>query len=150
MGKEQFKERFYITGLGKQKMILGLPWLKKHNPLVNWKNGTLTWKTAPICLLKTEPVTRRLLSLLEKTRTPINIFATDRTKRTNILTPLQRQLVEKWNIWRKENETTDYKPITNDKTTQLPEIEEIPDEDERKTTLLLLLRKEETKSCWNY
>jgi len=26
-------------------MILGLPWLKKHNPLVDWKNGTLTWQT---------------------------------------------------------------------------------------------------------
>ena len=45
IGDKQFKERFYITGLGKQKMILGLPWLKKHNPSVDWKSGTLTWRT---------------------------------------------------------------------------------------------------------
>ena len=26
----KFEERFYVTGLGKQKMILGLPWLTKQ------------------------------------------------------------------------------------------------------------------------
>jgi len=45
IGEKQFKERFYITGLGKTENDLGLPWLKKHNPLVDWKNGTLTWQT---------------------------------------------------------------------------------------------------------
>jgi hypothetical protein len=34
-------ERFLITGLGNQKVILGLPWLRKHNPEINWKEGTL-------------------------------------------------------------------------------------------------------------
>ena len=29
------EERFYITRLGDQKIILGFPWLKKHNPLVD-------------------------------------------------------------------------------------------------------------------
>ena len=41
-GKE-FQERFYVTGLGKQKAILGLPWLKKHNPEINWQTGKLEW-----------------------------------------------------------------------------------------------------------
>jgi hypothetical protein len=45
IGDKSFYERFYITGLGKQKMILGLPWLKRHNPLVDWTKGTLTWQT---------------------------------------------------------------------------------------------------------
>jgi hypothetical protein len=30
-------ERFLITGLGNQKIILGLPWLREHNPEINWK-----------------------------------------------------------------------------------------------------------------
>jgi hypothetical protein len=34
-------ERFFITGLGNQKIILGLPWLQEHNPEKNWKEGTL-------------------------------------------------------------------------------------------------------------
>jgi hypothetical protein len=32
---------FFITGLGKDNIILGLTWLRKHNPTVNWKEGTL-------------------------------------------------------------------------------------------------------------
>jgi hypothetical protein len=34
-------ERFLITGLGNQKFILGLPWLREHNPEISWKEGTL-------------------------------------------------------------------------------------------------------------
>ena len=29
-----------VTGLGSQKIILGFPWLNKHNPDINWKTGT--------------------------------------------------------------------------------------------------------------
>ena len=43
-GKE-FQEQFYVTGLGKQKVILGLPWLRKHNPEINWQTGKLEWRT---------------------------------------------------------------------------------------------------------
>jgi Retroviral aspartyl protease len=35
-------EQFLITGLGNQKVILGLPWLQKHNPEINWKEGHYT------------------------------------------------------------------------------------------------------------
>ena len=31
----KFKEQFYVTGLGKQKIILGFPWLQKHNPKID-------------------------------------------------------------------------------------------------------------------
>jgi hypothetical protein len=39
-GKED-PTTFFITGLGKDNVILGLTWLRKHNPIVNWKEGTL-------------------------------------------------------------------------------------------------------------
>ena len=32
---KSFKEKFYVTGLEKQKIILGLPWLKEYNPGIN-------------------------------------------------------------------------------------------------------------------
>ena len=35
-----------MTGLGKQKIILGFPWLQKHNPDIDWKKGTLKWQNA--------------------------------------------------------------------------------------------------------
>jgi hypothetical protein len=43
-GKTHMKQ-FLITGLRNQKVILGLPWLQKHNPEINWKEGTLHWRT---------------------------------------------------------------------------------------------------------
>jgi hypothetical protein len=33
-----------VTGLGKQKIILGYPWFKQTNPDINWKECTLTWR----------------------------------------------------------------------------------------------------------
>ncbi|THG94593.1 hypothetical protein EW145_g8110 [Phellinidium pouzarii] len=31
-----------VTSLGKEDIILGLPWLKQRNPLINWKEGTIS------------------------------------------------------------------------------------------------------------
>ena len=46
IGNRTFLERFYITGLGNQKVILGLPWLRKHNPEIDWEKGTVTWRNS--------------------------------------------------------------------------------------------------------
>ena len=34
--------RFDITNLGETHVILGLPWLQRHNPHIDWKNLTVT------------------------------------------------------------------------------------------------------------
>jgi len=34
------------TGLGKQKIILGFPWLNEHNPKINWKTGEFSWRNS--------------------------------------------------------------------------------------------------------
>jgi hypothetical protein len=44
LGEQKFKERFYVTGLGKQRVILGFPWLHKHNPIIDWKKGKIIFK----------------------------------------------------------------------------------------------------------
>ena len=44
IGKRNFVERLLVTGLGKQKIILGFPWLNQHNPIINWKNGEIEWR----------------------------------------------------------------------------------------------------------
>ena len=33
----------YITGLAKQKIILGFTWLKEINPDINWQTGKIKW-----------------------------------------------------------------------------------------------------------
>jgi Retroviral aspartyl protease len=44
LGDRKFNEHFYVTGLGKQRIILGFPWLHKYNPIIDWKKGEITFK----------------------------------------------------------------------------------------------------------
>ena len=44
INSRKFREQFYVTGLGKQKIIMGFTWLQKYNPLINWKTGRIKWK----------------------------------------------------------------------------------------------------------
>ena len=37
--------RLLVTGLGKQRIILGFPWLNEHNPEIDWKTGRFDWRT---------------------------------------------------------------------------------------------------------
>src|SRR6266576_3644852 len=41
--RNQFKDWFYITKLGNQKVILGLLWLKQVNPDIDWSTGTVSF-----------------------------------------------------------------------------------------------------------
>jgi hypothetical protein len=44
-----------VTGLGKQRIILGFPWLHKYNPIIDWKKGEISFKPFQIdwrCLMK--------------------------------------------------------------------------------------------------
>ena len=38
-----FTEHLLVTGLGRQKIILGLPWLMEHNPKIDWKTRKMEW-----------------------------------------------------------------------------------------------------------
>src|ERR1700744_4063152 len=40
LGNREFDKWCYVTKLGDLSIILGMPWLKRHNPLINWKKGT--------------------------------------------------------------------------------------------------------------
>jgi hypothetical protein len=44
LGDQTFNKRFCVTGLGKQRIILGFPWLHKHNSIIDWKKEKITWK----------------------------------------------------------------------------------------------------------
>ena len=44
---QSFEDWFYVTKLGDQKVILGLPWLRRINPRINWATGAIdfvNWK----------------------------------------------------------------------------------------------------------
>ena len=42
-------QTFYLTDLGRYQIILGKPWLTKHNPSIDWVTDTLTFDK-PLCL----------------------------------------------------------------------------------------------------
>ena len=44
INKKQMNLRLLVTGLGKQKIILGFPWLHEQNPEINWKTGDFSWQ----------------------------------------------------------------------------------------------------------
>jgi hypothetical protein len=41
VGSDEEIFEFYVTSLGPEKVILGLPWLRYRNPTINWQEGTM-------------------------------------------------------------------------------------------------------------
>lgn len=41
IGQRQMDTRVLITGLGKEELIFGLPWLKQYNPKIDWEKGQM-------------------------------------------------------------------------------------------------------------
>jgi len=45
---ESLEEReFLVTDIGPEDVIIGLSWLREHNPHVNWKEGTMKFDEVP-------------------------------------------------------------------------------------------------------
>jgi hypothetical protein len=67
------KEQLLVTGLGKHKIILGLPWLRETNPIIDWTKGTLEWR---------QPTTeKKQLDKYTRNRTPTTITEEDDEER---------------------------------------------------------------------
>ena len=58
--------RAEVTNLGKNSLILGYMWLKKHNPLIDWEKGTVKFHRCPRSCLMLQDRARRLASLDEE------------------------------------------------------------------------------------
>jgi Retroviral aspartyl protease len=55
------KTRCLVIGLGKESIILGLPWLRQHNPTVNWSTGAFEFREEAQlrCLERTKAIARK-------------------------------------------------------------------------------------------
>ena len=38
-------QQLFLTGLRKQRIIVGFPWLQEQNPIINWRTGKFCWQT---------------------------------------------------------------------------------------------------------
>ena len=47
VGPHSEETEFLVTNLGPEDVILGLPWLKRFNPAVDWDNGTFDFSSSP-------------------------------------------------------------------------------------------------------
>ena len=55
-----------VTNLGKNSLILGYTWLKKHNPSIDWEKGTVKFHRCPCSCLMLQDRAQRLASLDEE------------------------------------------------------------------------------------
>ena len=46
IGDEEMTEWFHVTNTGDQNLILGLPWLTKRNPIIDWRGKSLEIRTS--------------------------------------------------------------------------------------------------------
>ena len=80
IGGKKTAHRLMVTGLGKQKVILGFPWFEEMNPEINWEKATLTWKKetrtpATIAeILDEEEYLNRTQNLLDEEETLISFI----------------------------------------------------------------------------
>ena len=58
--------RAEVTNLGKNSLILGYMWLKKHNPSIDWEKGTVKFHRCPHSCLMLQDRAQRLASLDEE------------------------------------------------------------------------------------
>ena len=63
VNQQTTKTKLLVMGLGKQKKNLGFPWLKKHNPIIDWVTGRFAWRNNDI---STKQYIKALRSLAQK------------------------------------------------------------------------------------
>ena len=62
---QQLLTRFLITNTGKHDVLLGLPWLKEHNPNIDWKSGRI-YIPKQTMNQKLSAATRRMIDIENK------------------------------------------------------------------------------------
>ena len=62
-------EWFYVTDIGNKTMIIGMTWLRSHNPEINWRSGEISFSRCPSTCQGKKSITSVLQSLLDQAPT---------------------------------------------------------------------------------
>jgi hypothetical protein len=76
---EKHSERtlFAVTGLGRQNLILGITWLREHNPEIDWRTGKVEMtRCLPRCCIGCRDKVRTERRNLKKEEASINACRT--------------------------------------------------------------------------
>ena len=124
------KERLLVTGLGKQKIILGYPWLRETNPMIDWKNGTLEWRQPK--LPEKETQIRTAVTILEEEDKEEYLNSTQHPLDNSELALLVSSITHEMDndIWinAKVSTATEIQAEINLKKKELPLKEQVPKE----------------------
>ena len=83
------RTRLLVTGLGKQRIILGFPWLNEQNPEINWATGEFKWRKRFIKIKRIEfQQTKKLLC---------NLLANPEPKYPKLTITEEQDEQENWN-----------------------------------------------------
>ena len=63
-GTETKTLRFLITNLGRDKVILGYPWLTAFKPILHWQDATLDKKCQPVVISSIKPEETQVLKIM--------------------------------------------------------------------------------------
>ncbi|KAI5115593.1 hypothetical protein M0805_001632 [Coniferiporia weirii] len=91
---------FKVTSLGKEDIILGLPWLKRINPVINWLDGTIT-------IAKVTTATSLTQEHIQEAKPLTNMIPWEYHHYLNIF---QKQSAERFPISRPYDHAIDLKP----------------------------------------
>ncbi len=72
MGTETKVLHFLITNLGRDKVILGYPWLTTFEPIIHWKDATLDKNCQPVVISSINPETQISTTMTEEEWEEIN------------------------------------------------------------------------------
>ena len=72
INEREFETSFLIAGLGDELVILGLPWLQRINPIIDWEKGTFKFQENPQMkqIQRIMAKTREKWGILGETRSP--------------------------------------------------------------------------------
>jgi hypothetical protein len=57
-----FEERFLVTNLGNKHIILGLPWLSRINPIVDWNKKTIRMSNQRMAKINRESIIQNIFA----------------------------------------------------------------------------------------
>ena len=114
LGGRSTWEKFYITNLGYQRIILGFPWFRRHNPDIDWSTGRVQWRIpSPVSSTKKNrlsdqtPMTKPTVEDLEKTED-------QESSKEHIEDVLRRNLLTQFINWVSPNDQYLFDPTSED------------------------------------
>ena len=121
----------FVTGLGKQKIILGYPWFKQNNPELDWTKRTLTWRTEQNTENTPKPTGEEEIdpeSWKNHTTNPMEELDDEQIGNATLISYIEEMKSEVWINVKQGNMATELAIKENEKKPELSDEELVPED----------------------